>query len=363
LQLSLGCFARPHVDARTSALEAATIDGTDVAALDLQDRPGLVGVWLAHASVASGGHGQCGGALGDLYVDECDDRTLALRDDPRGDDQRPDPAPAPACPSGKYEREAVIGGTMVPMDNVEIGDDEESAARAEQAIAMLVDAFEGLGAAGSVQALPGTANLFKAAFGWWASITRSSQAVLTLRRAGLEHEAAPIVRSIVQHSLVLQWMVEVGDDAINAVAEYGDNSTRLLLDTLAQAKWDLPDGFNPEVPRRPAIANPLVSKVKNFEELCISYGARQLYVTFRLLSAYAHPTATGALAYFDQGSGTPATRSTAPTRGNILQSAICLTQTGRVMSSLLQDSPLGQSLDQVDELLGAGFRPWPTPTH
>ncbi len=254
------------------------------------------------------------------------------------------------------------GGTMVPMNNVEIGDDEESAGRAEQAITMLVDAFEGLAAAGSVRALPGTANLFKAAFGWWAGITRSSQAVLTLRRVGLEHEAAPIVRSIVQHSLVLQWMVEVGDAAVNAVAEYGDNNTRLLLDTLAQAKWELPDGFNPEVPPRPAVPNPLVSKVKNFEELCIRYDARKLYVTFRILSAYAHPTATGALAYFDQASGTPATRSTAPRHANIVQSAICLTQTGRVMNSLLVDSPLGRSLDQVDEFLGAEFRPWPTPT-
>lgn len=251
---------------------------------------------------------------------------------------------------------------MAPMDNIELGDDEESAARAEQAIAMLVDAFEGLVAAGSVQALAGMANLFTAAWGWWSGITRSSQAVLALRRAGLEHEAAPIVRSIVQHSLVLQWMVEVGDDAIKAVAEYGDNNTRLLIDTLAQAKWDLPDGFDPEVPPRPAVANPLVSKVKNFEELCIRYGARKLYVTFRLLSAYAHPTSTGALAYFDQASGTPATRSTAPRHANIVQSAICLAQTGRVMNSLLQDSPLGKSLDQVDELLGAEFRPWPTPT-
>lgn len=251
---------------------------------------------------------------------------------------------------------------MVPMDNVEIGDDEESAARAERAVTMLVDAFEGLAAAGSVQALPDTANLFKAAFGWWAGITRSSQAVLTLRRAGLEHEAAPIVRSIVQHSLVLQWMVEIGDDAITAVAEYGDNNTRLLLDTLAQAKWDLPDGFNPEVPPRPAVANPLVKKIKNFEELCTWYNARDLYVTFRLLSAYAHPTATGALAYFDQASGTPATRSTAPTRGYILQSVLCLTQTGRVMNLLLQGGPLDEILDQVDELLGAEFRPWPTPT-
>lgn len=249
------------------------------------------------------------------------------------------------------------------MTNTEIGDNEESAARAEQVITTLVVAFEALAATGAVQVRSGAARVFTSSFGWWAGMTRSSQAVLTLRRCGLEHEAAPIVRSIVQHSLVLQWMVETGDAAIEAVTEYGDNNTRLLLDTLAQARWPVPDGFDPKVPPKPEVANPLVSKVKNFEELCIHYNARELYVTFRLLSAYAHPTATGAMAYVDHASGTPASRSTAPTRGHILQTAICLTQAGHVINSLLQDpdGPLRESLDRVDQLLGGQFRPWPTP--
>jgi hypothetical protein len=248
------------------------------------------------------------------------------------------------------------------MHDTEIGDNEESAARAEQVITTLVGAFEALAAAGEVQVRSGAARVFTAAFGWWAGITRSSQAILTLRGAGLEHEAAPIVRSVVQHSLVLQWMVEVGDAAIDAVAEFGDNNTRLLLDTLAQANWPLPEGFYPQVPAKPPVANPLVSKVKNFEELCIRYGARQLYVTFRLLSAYAHPTATGAMAYVDHASGAPASRSTAPTRASILQTALCLAQAGHVINSLLTESPLRASLEQVDRLLGMEIRPWPTPT-
>jgi hypothetical protein len=243
----------------------------------------------------------------------------------------------------------------------EIGDDEHSAARAEEAVAMLVAAFEELAAAGSVRVLPGATRVFTAAFGWWAGITRSSQAVLALRRSGLEHEAAPIVRSIVQHSLVLQWMVEVGDAAIDAVAEYGDNNTRLLLDTLAQADWPLPDGLDASVPPRPAVANPLVSKVKNFEELCIRYGARQLYVTFRLLSAYAHPTATGAMAYVDHASGTPASRSTAPTHAHILQTALCLVQATHVINSLLEGGVLDEVLARIDRLFGEQIRPWPTP--
>lgn len=250
---------------------------------------------------------------------------------------------------------------MMAMNKVEFSDDEESAARAEQAIGVMIGAFEALAAKGSVQSRPGTGRTLRASFGWWAGMTRSSQAVVTLRRAGLAHEAAPIVRSILQHSLVLQWMVDVGDAAIDAVAEYGDDNTRLLIDTAKKASWDLPEGVGDDLPPKPGTANPLVKKIKIFEQLCTQYGAGELYVTFRILSAYAHPTATGAMAYVDQASGTPASRSTSPTRAYVLQTALCLAQAGRVIDSMLVESPLAEDLGRVDELLGAEIRPWPTP--
>lgn len=111
----------------------------------------------------------------------------------------------------------------------------------EHAIERLTAALNDLASIGSVQVKPGRDRRFQAAYGWWAFITRSSQAVLTLRRGGLEHEATPIVRSILQHGLVLQWLVEVGDTAIDAVSEYGDDNKRLLLQTMQQANWPPPD--------------------------------------------------------------------------------------------------------------------------
>lgn len=176
------------------------------------------------------------------------------------------------------------------MTNAAFSDDEATAQRAEKVIEQLASSLDLMSAKGSVQVHPGKGRVFVAAYGWWAFITRSSQAVLTLRRAGLEHEASPIVRAILQHGLVLQWLVDIGDSAVDAVKVYGDDNVRLLLKTMQDANWPAVPGLNLNPPPRPATPNPLVRKLKNFEELCVAYNALQLYVPFRLMSAYVHPT-------------------------------------------------------------------------
>jgi hypothetical protein len=166
------------------------------------------------------------------------------------------------------------------------------------------------------------------------------------------------VRSILQHALVLQWLVEVGDSANDAVSEYGDDNTRLLLQTMQQANWPPIPGFNITASLRPQSPHPLVSKIKNFEELCILYSARMLYVTFRLLSAYVHPTSVGAMAYIDQASGTLADRATGPTGPNIIQAAMCLIQSGHVINQLLQGDPMGSALAEAEATLGIQVALW-----
>ena len=244
------------------------------------------------------------------------------------------------------------------MSSTFAGDDEETARRAEAVIERLIDALNDLASTGSVRVKAGQDRTFLAAYGWWAFITRSAEAVLTLRRSGLEHEASPIVRSILQHALVLQWLLEVGDPAVDAVGEYGDGNTRLLLQTMQQANWPPIPGFNVTAAPKPQSPNPLISKIKNFEELCILYDARMLYVAFRLLSSYVHPTSVGAMAYIDQASATLADRATGPAGPNIIQTAMCLIQSGRAINECLEGDPLRSVLTETEATLGTEIELW-----
>lgn len=183
--------------------------------------------------------------------------------------------------------------------------------------------------------------------------------MLTLRRAGLEHEASPIVRAILQHGLVLQWLVDIGDSAVDAVKVYGDDNVRLLLKTMQDANWPAVPGLNLNPPPRPATPNPLVRKLKNFEELCVAYNALQLYVPFRLMSAYVHPTSVGSRAYFDETSGELAARATGTAEGHrIIQTAMCLIQSGIAINQLLVDGPLAGALANAEAELGIQLALW-----
>ena len=245
------------------------------------------------------------------------------------------------------------------MTGTQFDADEATALRAEQVVEQLADALDNIAAEGSIQAIPGNSRVFIVAYGWWAHTTRSSQAVLTLRRAGLEHEASPIIRNILQHSLALQWLIDIGDKAVDAIEEYSDNNVRLLSDTMGKANWPPVPGLNLATPPKPATANPLVTKLKNFEELCVAYNAQQLYVPFRLMSAYAHPTAVGARAYLDERSGTiSASVVESTTNTLIIQTAMCLIQAGKAFNQLLVGSTMGNALSKADETLGMQVTQW-----
>jgi len=123
------------------------------------------------------------------------------------------------------------------MTNDEFADNEETAARAIDVIAILTEGFDALADSGSVNVDYDKGLVFLTAYGWWAGITRSAQAISTLHQSGLAHESAPIVRTVLQHTLALQWLVETGDKAVAAVQEYTDDNTRKLLKTLAEANW------------------------------------------------------------------------------------------------------------------------------
>lgn len=243
------------------------------------------------------------------------------------------------------------------MSETEIADDAETASRAERVIDRFVDAIDSLISSGSLPVDPGRRRVYAVAFGWWVYITRSSQAVLTLRRAGLEHEASPLVRSILQHGLMLQWLVDTGDSAVDAVEEYADENNRLLLKTMAETKWPSVPGLDATVPVKPAAFSPLMTKLKNFEELCIAYDARQLYVPFRLLSAYVHPTGTGARAYLDDTAGLSARAIGSGSHASLIQVAMCLIQSWKVIGQLVA-TPLTNVITQAENTLGSGIGLW-----
>lgn len=54
-------------------------------------------------------------------------------------------------------------------------------------------------------------------FGWYRASVRLAQACLTLHDAELDHEAASLRRSLLEHVTALMWVADSGDVAVNAI--------------------------------------------------------------------------------------------------------------------------------------------------
>ncbi len=238
-----------------------------------------------------------------------------------------------------------------------IADDEQTGRRAHEVIKKLTGEFEQLTGTGQLTINRDTRHLFTAVFGWWVGINRSSQLVALAHTHQLGHESGPNVRSIIQHTLILQWVLDEGDPALAALIEHGESNTRKLLEDLERADWPIPPDSEQEKPVRRQSPHPLMGMIDNFADLCIAYDARKLYVAYRLLSGQIHPSPQGAMAYVDND-GMLSNHAARQTSGLLIQTAMCLIQAARSINPLLEEQPLSSSIEQAETHLGSQIGLW-----
>lgn len=75
------------------------------------------------------------------------------------------------------------------------------------------------------------------AHGWYQRVRRSCEGVIGLERLGYGPEAAPIRRTIIEHTVALKWLSEEGDGVLDVLAlEHAARAKRILVATEA-ANW------------------------------------------------------------------------------------------------------------------------------
>jgi hypothetical protein len=221
--------------------------------------------------------------------------------------------------------------------------------RAVGTIKILVKAFDNLTGAGEVDVPNEHADVFIAVYGWWAWLNRTSKLVLIAHDAGLGHEAAPNVRTILEHTLVMQWVADVGADALATLIALDSERRRKFIDELTAAGWPVPEG----VTAPPRVTHPMKRKIENFQELCITYDARSLYVPYRMLSSNVHPTGSGAMDYVTEDNHLAAHPRRDDSEANLAIVAVSLIQAALTINSLLERDTLVAAISDARKRLGA----------
>jgi len=239
-------------------------------------------------------------------------------------------------------------------------DDQATADRATKAIHIIVTALDAMGAAGTAtrtQAVP--ARVFPVAFGWFAAVVRNGQLVALAHENGLRHECAANARLVLQHSLALQWVIEGGDPAVDAVEADGHRRAFDLVKELTDTEWPLPAGFAMQPGLRPAKSGALEHQFDNFKAMCALYeGGDQQYVPYRVQSANAHPSYIGAMAYIVPETGELSTTAVTDTYAYLIDTARCVIQAGHAFAPLLADTALADAVHQAEAALGTEFALW-----
>ncbi|WP_433261574.1 hypothetical protein ACQPZF_27195 [Actinosynnema sp. CS-041913] len=131
-------------------------------------------------------------------------------------------------------------------------------------------------------------------------------------------------------------MIDVGDQALEAMAEHGENEQRRFFGHAQRAGWPAPEAVGTTVPPKPDTLHPLLPMVKNFAELCRAYDAQTTYVAFGLYSAHVHPSTKGAMAYLDPQTG-PHSTPILESYSGLLHTAACAIQTTRTITDSSPD--------------------------
>ena len=130
------------------------------------------------------------------------------------------------------------------------------------------------------------------AVAWLIRASRSAQAATIIYERGYSSEAAPLVRSLIQHTAALSWLVDRGQEAVDAIVYYHRQHQARLLDSASKANWnlELDDDLTALLDELDETKPPELITLTNFQEMCRRASLEVWYATYRVESALSHPT-------------------------------------------------------------------------
>lgn len=138
-------------------------------------------------------------------------------------------------------------------------------------------------------------------YGWWLRCIRTARGVVAMHDAGVGHEAAPLLRVLQEHAAALALLSQEPQDVHDAVRFLWERRKSRLLGTARSEGFAVPAGATAKPPTGPA--PPMTAVFDSTKDFFRASGQSARYVTFMIDSAYVHPSADGADAYFDEARG------------------------------------------------------------
>jgi hypothetical protein len=173
--------------------------------------------------------------------------------------------------------------------------DQDSEAASGEAIRELNDLCSSLG---TLTVATEKANSLLVGFGWWVRVIRTAEGIRILHEASLSHEASPLLRTVLHHTVALEWLRRYPEEVLEALADEHRRRRQSVGQKAKARDWDLTGiAWGPPPPGTKA---PGLQYLRNFEELCDHVQAPNAYVAYMAESTYAHASGLSAGRYFER---------------------------------------------------------------
>ena len=183
---------------------------------------------------------------------------------------------------------------------------------------------------------------------------------------GMDQEGIALVRVMLEHTIMLHWIVERGDDGIDAMRA---NQSKQMTRTFDRAR-----GTAMEVPE--AIAGEITASfdgvdatkaASNFSKICGEVGCGDLYWVYGILSQSVHPSVSTSNAYIEAASGALRLTPRLGYPASVQMIARCVIWAQRALDRLVPDPARAQGLEKLASAIGAvpvlpGYQPPAPPT-
>ena len=134
-------------------------------------------------------------------------------------------------------------------------------------------------------------------FGWWLRVLRTAEGILLMHDAGLSHEASPLLRTVLHHTVAIEWLRQNSEEVLEALHYEHALRRQTVGQKATERNWDL-DGVKLGPPPRGDKPEGL-KYLSQFEKLCDRVGAPDVYMAYKVESTYAHASGLSADTYVE----------------------------------------------------------------
>ncbi|MGO9297929.1 MAG: DUF5677 domain-containing protein [Streptosporangiaceae bacterium] len=192
-------------------------------------------------------------------------------------------------------------------------------------------------------------HLLSCTWGIYTQIYRFGRSAVILMDSGMGQEAIVLVRAMLEYTVLLHWIVERGDDGVEALLANQEKRIKAWFKHAEGTSLVVP----PELVTELTSEYPQIDEgkaVRAFEKVCKEIGARDLYAVYGFHSLFVHPTITTSNVYCTT-SGNDTALSLEPGgdghAANISLIAHCLIWAGRDFDQLTPGNPRAEGLERL----------------